>query len=133
MTFTRDQLIDYLYNSEPVISFYRSAMGIGFWPDFPDYKVEELEWYLENTKIEDIKIIDTILRKHKETLNRYIAYIYAKRINTWRVTPGFLCALVLIVKFPQLFTEDNLVEKGWDKSLAKIVLSSAKIFDLNHV
>ena len=128
MKFTRNQIIDYVYNSEPVISFYRSAMGIGFWPDIPDYQIEELAWYLDGAEVNEITTIDSLLSEHKESLSRYIAHIYANGKQPWRVTPGFLCALVLIVKFPGPFTEDHLVEKGWEKELASIVISSAKIF-----
>lgn len=126
MTLTRDQIIDYVYNSEPVIEFYHSAMEIGFWPDFPDdYQIESLAWYLDSAKVNDVKEIDELLIKYKETLNRYIAHIYENRKYPWRVTPGFLCGLALIVKFPESFTVDNLVENGWDKDMASIVIAAA--------
>lgn len=126
MKFTREQIINYIYNSEPAISFYRSAMSIGFWPDFPDYKVETLAWYLEEAKIQDINLIDSLLSEHKDVLNKYIENLYENRKNTWRITPGFLCALALIAKFPELFTTDWLVEKGFDAEIAKIIHLSAK-------
>lgn len=131
MNLTKDQIFEYINNSEAVISFYRFAMIIGFWPDFCDYEIEKLAWYLEDAKINDIKLLDTLLSENQDILNRYIAHIYANRKNPWRVTPGFLCVLALIMKFPKLFTEDSLVEKGWDRELANIVLSSTEHYACN--
>ena len=129
MKFTRDQIIYYVYNSELVVSLYRHAMSIGFWPDFPDHEIETLEWYLEEANIQDIKLIDSILSEHKEVLNKYIMHLYKNIKSPWRVTPGFLCALAIIFKFPNLFTTDWLVENGFNAEIAKIIHLSAKSYN----
>ncbi|WP_417356117.1 hypothetical protein [Gallaecimonas pentaromativorans] len=131
MSFTKDQLVQYVYNSKPAMNLYQSAIAIGFWPDFPDYKIESLSWFLEAIEVSDISIIDDLLIKKEETLKRYIAHIYANRNNPWRVTPGFLCELALIAKHPNLFKLENLVEHGWDEDIASIVISAANKFSKN--
>ncbi|MEE4463109.1 hypothetical protein V2S84_13555, partial [Azotobacter chroococcum] len=75
--------------------------------------------------IDDTKSVDAILIKNKELLKRLMANVYANRKTPWRVTPGFICKLALISNFPDLFTESRLIEKGFDKDIAKIILSSA--------
>lgn len=131
MKFTRKQIIDYIYNSDAVMSFYQSAMVVGFWPDYSDHQIEQLAWDLEHADIDDITIIDSLLNEYGGILRKYIAHIYAGRTRIWRVTPEFLCTLVLIVKFPELFAENYLAEKGWDKDIANIVCLSAGAFNLN--
>lgn len=131
MSFTKDQIVQYVYNSKPAINFYRSSMAIGFWPDFPDYKIEDLSWFLETLEISDINSIDELLTNNEETLKRYIAHIYADRKNPWRVTPGFLCELALIAKHPNSFTTEKLVEHGWDKDIASIIICAANKFSQN--
>lgn len=131
MRFTKDQIIQYVFNSKPVISLYHSSMAIGFWPDFPDHQIESLSWFLEILEISDIKSIDELLINNEENLKRYIANIYANRKNSWRVTPGFLCELALIAKYPNSFTAENLVEHGWDNDIASIVISAANKFSQN--
>lgn len=128
MSFTKDQIVQYVYNSKPVISLYHSSMAIGFWPDFPDYKIENLSWLLEALKITDINSIDELLTNNAEILKRYIAHIYANRKNPWRVTPGFLCELALIAKHPNTFTTESLVEHGWGKDIASIIISAVNKF-----
>lgn len=79
MSFTKDQIVQYVYNSKPVISLYRSSMAIGFWPDFPNYQIEKFSWFLENLKISELSYIDELLGNNKEALQRYISEIYANR------------------------------------------------------
>ena len=129
MTLTKDQIVEYVYNSKPVINFYQFAMGIGFWPDFPDYKIESLAWYLDAAGLSDIKKIDELLIEHEDILKKYVAHIYANRRNPWRVTPGFLCALAIIVKFPMSFTVEKLVQNAWDEDLASIIITAANKFN----
>lgn len=129
MAFTKDQIVEYVYDSKPVINFYRFAMGIGFWPDFPDYQIESLAWYLDAAEVRDIKKIDELLVEHEETLKKYIAHIYANRKNPWRVTPGFLCALAIIIKFPKSFTVETLVQNDWDEDLASVIITAANKFN----
>jgi len=131
MTLTRKQIIDYLYNSEQVIELYRSAIVAGFWPDSPDYQVENLTWYLSVAELNDITKIDELLIDNKETLKRFIEHIYENRVNRWRVTPGFLCSLALIAKYADKFSESLLVENRWDKTSASIVIASANKFSSN--
>lgn len=131
MTFTKDQIVEYVYNSKPAINFYHFAMGIGFWPDFPDNQIEDLAWFLNTAEVRDIKRIDQLLVQHEETLKKYIAHIYANRKNPWRVTPGFLCALAIIIKFPKSFTVDKLVQNNWDEDLASIIIAAANKFNSN--
>lgn len=131
MSFTKDQIIQYVYNSKPAIKFYHSSMAIGFWPDFPDYQIESLSWFLEILKISDINSIDELLTNNEEILKRYIAHIYANRKSPWRVTPGFLCELALIANHPKSFTIENLVEHGWNKDIASIIISAANKFSEN--
>ena len=129
MTLTKDQIVEYVYNSKPIISFYQFAMRIGFWPDFPDYKIENLAWYLDAAELSDIKKIDEILIEHEDILKKYVAHIYANRRNPWRVTPGFLCALAIILKFPKSFTVEKLVQNAWDEDLASIIITAANKFN----
>ncbi|WP_312841351.1 hypothetical protein [Delftia tsuruhatensis] len=128
MSFTKDQIVQYVYNSKPAIKLYHSSMAIGFWPDFPDYKIEDFSWFLEILKITDINSIDELITNNEEALKRYISHIYANSNNPWRVTPGFLCELALIAKYPKSFTTENLVKHGWDKDIAFIVISAANKF-----
>lgn len=129
MTLTKDQIVEYVYNSKPVISFYQFAMAIGFWPDLPDYEIESLAWYLDAAKLSDIKKIDEILVEHGDVLKKYVAHIYANRRSPWRVTPGFLCALAIIVKFPKSFTVEKLVQNAWDEDIASIIITEANKFN----
>jgi len=128
MTFTKDQIVQYVYNSKPVINLYQSSMAIGFWPDFPDYDIENLSWFLEKTGISDLNFIDELLINNEMTLRRYIAHIYSNRKSPWRVNPRFLCELALIVKHPKSFTTENLVEHGWHLDIASIIVSAAANF-----
>lgn len=128
MDLTREQVINYLNNSEPVRLFYRHATEIGFYSDFPDHEIENFILSIKHSSISDVETIDKILNDNKDVLRKYIAHIYANRKLHWRVTPGFLCELVLIVKFPNKFTKDVLIEKGWADDVASIIISSAEIF-----
>ncbi|WP_445619915.1 hypothetical protein ACUN8C_14725 [Kushneria sp. Sum13] len=129
MTFSKDQIVEYVYNSKPVMEFYGFAMATGFWPDFPDYQLEIIVWYLDAAEISDIEKIDEILVKHEGVLKEFVAHIYANRKTFWRVTPVFLCVLAIILRFPKPFTVEKLVQNGWDKDLATIVSTAANKFN----
>lgn len=133
MKFTKDQIVQYVYNSKPAIKLYHASMAIGFWPDFPENGIENLSWFLENLEISNINSVDELLTNNEDTLKRYIAHIYANRNNPWRVTPGFLCELALIAKHPKSFTIEKLVDHGWDKDIASIIISAADKFGENIV
>ncbi len=126
MKFTNDQIDQYIYNSNPVISLYRFAMKIGFLPDFPNKVINRPFWFLEKLKITDINSIDELIKNNSEILNIYIYNIYSNRKTDWRVTPIFLCELALIAMHPSEFTTENLVDHGWDKDIASIVIAAAK-------
>lgn len=132
----RKEILDYLFNSENVISFYRDAMNVGFWPDFPDREVEELIWYMDKAGISNFNEIDSLLSNNVSLLRVYISSIHSKRVTTWRVTPGFLCALALILKYVDSFSVANLTEIGWDERNALNVIENAKtmknIFQKNN-
>ncbi len=128
MSFTKDQIVQYLYNSKPAINLYDYSIAIGFLSDFPDHKIESLSWFLETLEIGDINSIDELLTNNEETLKRYIAHIDANKKYPWRVTPGFLCELALIAKHPNSFTIENLIEHGWEKDTASIIICAANKF-----
>ena len=128
MPFNKEEIITYTFNSNHVISLYRSAIGVGFWPDFPDYQIESLSWFLDAAKLNELSEIDTLIKDNKEIITRYIAHIYAGSSKPWRVTPGFLCKLVLIAKYPDAFSVEKLIEHGWDIDIAESILLSANKF-----
>lgn len=127
MKFSRDELINHISKSEPAKLVYRTAMNTGFWPDFPDYQIENLGRSLEVAKISDITEIDELIIDNEKTIKEYIGQIYNKRKNYWRLSPGFLCELVLILKYPSIFTKEYLTENGWDREIAEIVVSAANL------
>lgn len=125
---TRDKIIDYIYNSEPVMGFYQSAMAVGFWPEFPCYQIEEITWYLDKARVSDIKKIDCLLLRHKENLVKYINNIYESRKSPWRVNPAYLCKLVIVFNFIELFKVEDLTSNGWGEDTASIVIRAANLF-----
>ena len=121
-------VVKYIYNSNGIMELYRAAMGVGFWPDFPDHQIGDFYWYLEKAQIEKIEEIERTIVENKDVLSRYIAQIYAGRISPWRINPEFLCALVLIVKCPKNFTVGDLIENNWSEDIATVVVSAADKF-----
>lgn len=120
-------LTNHLYNSREVMSFYQYAMRLGFWPDYPDEKNDELSRHMETAGVSENEI-DQLLIDNKELLRNYLSHIYSKRKNTWRVTPEFLCALILIVRSVDSFSTDLLMELGWEEEIASIVIDTARLF-----
>lgn len=124
----KNPLTNYLYNSHEVMSFYQYAMRLGFWPDYPDEKNEELSRHMETAGVSDTRKIDQLLIDNKELLRNYLSHIYSKRKNTWRVTPEFLCALILIARSVDSFSTNLLMELGWEEEIASIVIDTARLF-----
>ena len=124
MTFTIVDITEYISNSEPVKKLYRLAMDKGFWPDFPDYEIEKLSAYLEAAKIENIKNVDSFISSDFPIIQKFVTEIFTYRKNgwNWRLNSVFLCELVLILKYPQIFHRDYLIENGWNKEIVEIVL-----------
>lgn len=125
MKFSRDELIHHISRSESAKLVYRAAMNTGFWPDFPDYQIENFGRSLEAAKISEIKEIDNLIINNEKIIREYIAKIHSQRKNYWRLSPGFLCELVLILKYPSTFTKEYLTGNGWDEEIAEIVVSAA--------
>lgn len=124
----KNPLTDYLYNSHEVMSFYQYAMRLGFWPDYPDEKNEELSRHMETAGISDTGEIDQLLIDNNELLRNYLSQIYSKRKYTWRVTPAFLCSLILIARSVDSFSKNLLMELGWEEEIASIVIDTARLF-----
>lgn len=126
MSFTITDVTEYISNSDPVRKLYRLAMDKGFWPDFPDYKLEKLIGYLEIAKIENIGTIDDLIMKDFSVIQKFIAEVFTRRVNgrNWRLNSVFLCELVLILKYPQIFNREFLIENGWDEEIAEVVLGA---------
>ena len=126
MTFSNSDITDYISNSDPVKELYRLAMDNGFWPDFPDYKIEKLGRYMDAAKIENIKSIDSLISENFPILEKFIVEVFSHRKNGWhwRLNSVFLCELVLILEYPDIFHRDYLIENEWDKDIAEIVLKA---------
>jgi hypothetical protein len=128
MTFSKNDIDKYISNSSQVKEMYRLAMDCGFWPDFPNYRIEKFCDYLEAAKIGNIDNVDDIISQNISAIKNFIAEIYSYRKNgwDWRLNSVFLCELVLIFKFPEIFNFDYLTKHDWDKEIAQIVLEAAE-------
>lgn len=120
-----DSIVKYTTSSDQVKLLYRWAMDAGFWPDFPDYQIADLGSRLEVAGINDINTIDNLITENAIAIKQFIGDICSNRKNCWRLNSGFLCELVLILKYPSIFTKEYLVENRWDEEIAQIVLASA--------
>lgn len=129
MKLDREQLIEYVKTSKHIKDFYCYAMKIGFLDIRYDYEIENLASYIDIAEVKNTKEIDALLKNNKEVLKQFISDIYRhKKTTGWRVHPGFLCQLALILKFPNLFTQNYLTENGWGEDESIIILKSASKF-----
>jgi hypothetical protein len=103
-------------------------MDCGFWPDFPDYKLEKFCIYLEAVEIDNLSTVDKLISENFSSIKNFVAEVYLYRKNgwNWRLNSVFLCELVLIFKFIEIFDLDFLTKNGWDKEFAEIVLAAAR-------
>lgn len=131
MMLNTEQIIDFTQQSEKVQNLYKFARQIGFYGDFEDYQAENLNWFIQISRLNNLEQINEIIGIHEELLKNYIKEIHENRIYRWRVNPAFICVLCLIAKYNTIYTVENLVEQKWEKDIASIVLNAAANFNKN--
>lgn len=124
MSFTERQMKDHIYGSQEIAGMYRFAMRIGFWNSEPD-RSSMLEKFLKVANVASLSEIDGLLSARKPLIEKFLLNLYANRVCPWRVTPEFICELVLIVEYPEVFTKEQLVEElQWDSEATDRILKA---------
>lgn len=131
MKFTKDDVIKYIARSDKVKHIYQVSMSIGFLENFIDHNVESLINQLSIAKISSLKYIDELIDDNEENIIRFVKDVHDHRKNDWRLTPSFICGLILILKFPLLFHKEYLLSNGWEDAIADIVLPIANKYSFD--
>jgi hypothetical protein len=128
MELSKEKIVDYLYNSNKLFYFYKHAMNIGFWPDFPRNEASELAHIMEIAGISELSIVDKLLEINQKVMVEYISHILGGGKYKWRATLGWLCGLVLIVRYSDSFSVEKLIELDWAEENAITVMAAARLF-----
>ncbi|PMV22647.1 MULTISPECIES: hypothetical protein [unclassified Pseudomonas] len=127
MSVTPTQIKDFIQKSEELLRLRLFADRVGFEGDFPPISLGGLVWFFDTANVEDLDEFDEFLTKQAGAMQRFIADVYEHRISRWRITSEFLCELALILKFPEIFSEELLVSSaGWDENIAQLVVAAGK-------
>lgn len=128
MKIENKKIAEYLYKSIYVHDFYKKAMNIGFWEDSPENESGKLSSFIELAKIESLEEIDELLQSHERVFLEFLSFILQRNKLRWRATRGLLCGLIILVKFHNSFSVEQMIEMGWDETHAKNVMQAANIF-----
>jgi hypothetical protein len=119
-----DELIAFLSRSEQVKNLTRIADRAGFAPDFPDFGITQLIPFVEKSEVAGLNEIEEFIENKEPEIADFFKDIRSKIAIKWSASPAFLCVLVLVRKFPNVFNLDFLVSNGFEEAHAKIVLSA---------
>ncbi|AEI62443.1 GTP pyrophosphokinase family protein [Corallococcus macrosporus] len=126
----------YLEQSKTPEELLQSALSVGFTlPDeehplpnkaFNDHYVSGVA-SISQDKTENIGSLDAILRKNKESIEFFLKALFAARPGSvWLVTKPFVLMLSCYFVFREELSVEMLIQNGWSKNVAEIVVSTAK-------
>lgn len=128
------QIEGYLSKSDAIKNMYWKTVSIPHvTPDNPYIGLGTLSVYLEAAGIEEIRelaAIDEFISEHSNNIDSFLSEIINNRLdgNDWWLNAAFLCRLVLILKYPDIFKKEFLEHNDFKQEIAEIVLNAAKSF-----
>ena len=118
----------YVENLDIAKGWRESLEDIGFnWPEFPrdvSSSYSELSSFCAIAGVEQIAELDSAVRKIKSKHMAMLRRLWKASDSPWTIDEVFVTQLLLVWCFPDVFTEQKLVELGWGIEIANRVTSA---------
>lgn len=77
--------------------------------------------------VEHLSDLDAFISRNLEKIQTYLNDLHRHRFGAWSASNYFLYELIILLKYPVIFTKEYQEEHGWSDAVAKNVERALKI------
>lgn len=121
-----------IWTSKTIRAIYIKAMYDGFWEDFADEGLEDTVEMMQKLGFKNAQDLLIYINSKQSEVSAFLKALHQKHGQEkgikWRISFCFIVQLMLILGFTEQFSLEELEKKGWEASIAKLVLDTSSSF-----